>query len=1043
MMRDYMLGFHMLLIGNQGVGKNKIVDKFLQTLQLPRQYIQLHRDTTVSSLTLSPNVVNGSLVWEDSPMIKAVVNGHVLVVDEIDKAPVEVVQILKGLLEDKEMTLGDGRRIGVEIKIHPQFRVIALANRPGFPFLGNDFFKSCGDMLSCHAITNPDTESQLSLLSRYGPNVPKHALTVLNSAFGEIANLVEQGVLTYPYSLRELANVVRHMNEFPEDGMATALLNVFHFDEFDETARETILQVFRNVGIPLTGGYETTFAKKLKNHSAQEKKYHRSAPIGTFSFQSSNLPPVQIERKSITPDETQNILGLSSESVSLKAREGITDSLTFSEVLCTVQVDGDVIEHICALAAGSIVVFLKSGKVVVCTFDTAYQASSLEVRTYTRVNPAKRIRQVIATGSKNTLAILCDDNSLTFLNAVTLSGQTFGPANVPRAAVITALRSHDNSNSVLLWGATCGTMSFFSPEHKECLTMSGLPWGQSRSVSYLEKEDGVGIVCLPKDKKGEAYYIALQEGLQVPAIALSQLPDKIQENAILMLSDTNAVFGQTLDGTLLDTNEPLQVSGPSNSLFALTHAGDAPPKQPLHMASFKGSKNQLCLTSTFAEISDLASDSYRRVNFTDEIVVRDGAWTWFPDDVLAVITSQGKKFTILDANAASVEQRYTKWKALYSNAPAKELEMTYNIPSKESSMNIKHGKEDPDNTPHVGGNTWAGGTGGTDTAGLGGRVGPYRLDKGHKIHQVPQHLKDSVPQHIKEEAKRVGREALSKRLGEINMTESEDAMYSKAYDNVKSEIQILRSLLQALKSKQGERVWVRNQVEGVLDDSKIVDGITGEKGIFKRRAESPDPGFNKLKKKRMMFVMDCSASMYRFNSFDGRLDREVETAIMLMEALSGSLDTISYSIVAHSGNEAGIVLVDFDQPPKNKKERLQVCLKMIAHSQYCWSGDHTVDAMKHAVKTITSVDADSYSVFVISDANLEQYGIRPSTLARIIKSDDRVDMYCIFIASLGPQAKQIQQSLPVGHGFVCLTAKDIPQILKRIFISHDHLMGGV
>ena len=36
----------------------------------------------------------------------------------------------------------------------------------------------------------------------------------------------------------------------------------------------------------------------------------------------------------------------------------------------------------------------------------------------------------------------------------------------------------------------------------------------------------------------------------------------------------------------------------------------------------------------------------------------------------------------------------------------------------------------------VGGSTWAGGTGGSNTAGLGGRGGPYRLDKGHAVHQV-------------------------------------------------------------------------------------------------------------------------------------------------------------------------------------------------------------------------------------------------------------------------------------------------------------------
>jgi hypothetical protein len=42
-------------------------------------------------------------------------------------------------------------------------------------------------------------------------------------------------------------------------------------------------------------------------------------------------------------------------------------------------------------------------------------------------------------------------------------------------------------------------------------------------------------------------------------------------------------------------------------------------------------------------------------------------------------------------------------------------------------MHATTGQVDPMNEPHVGGNTWAGGTGGRDTAGLGGKGGPYRL----------------------------------------------------------------------------------------------------------------------------------------------------------------------------------------------------------------------------------------------------------------------------------------------------------------------------
>lgn len=103
LLQDFLLGNHLLLVGNQGVGKNKIADRLLQLLNRPREYIQLHRDTTVQSLTVQPTVRDGVVVYEDSPLVKAVKNGHVLVVDEADKAPTHVTCILKTLVENGEM----------------------------------------------------------------------------------------------------------------------------------------------------------------------------------------------------------------------------------------------------------------------------------------------------------------------------------------------------------------------------------------------------------------------------------------------------------------------------------------------------------------------------------------------------------------------------------------------------------------------------------------------------------------------------------------------------------------------------------------------------------------------------------------------------------------------------------------------------------------------------------------------------------------------------------------------------------------------------
>lgn len=180
---DLMLSSPILLIGNQGVGKNKITDYFLQTIRRPRVYMQLHRDTTVQSLTVQSTVVAGKLNFEDSPLVKAVKEGLVLVVDEADKAPLHVIAILKSLLDSGYLYLSDGRRIqpqgaqllpdGKSIEIHPDFRIIMLANRPGFPFLGNDLFGVLGDLFAIHVVHNPDRDSEITMLRKYGPSKSK------------------------------------------------------------------------------------------------------------------------------------------------------------------------------------------------------------------------------------------------------------------------------------------------------------------------------------------------------------------------------------------------------------------------------------------------------------------------------------------------------------------------------------------------------------------------------------------------------------------------------------------------------------------------------------------------------------------------------------------------------------------------------------------------------------------------------------------------------------------------------------------------------
>lgn len=68
-----------------------------------------------------------------------------------------------------------------------------------------------GDIFSCHAVDNPKPQSELAMLKQYGPNVPEAILQKLVAAFGELRSLADQGIINYPYSTREVVNIVKHL----------------------------------------------------------------------------------------------------------------------------------------------------------------------------------------------------------------------------------------------------------------------------------------------------------------------------------------------------------------------------------------------------------------------------------------------------------------------------------------------------------------------------------------------------------------------------------------------------------------------------------------------------------------------------------------------------------------------------------------------------------------------------------------------------------------------------------------------------------------
>ncbi|XP_052760098.1 von Willebrand factor A domain-containing protein 8-like [Mya arenaria] len=1126
MLKDFLLGEHLLLVGNQGVGKNKIVDRFLHLLNRPREYIQLHRDTTVQTLTLQPTVQDGVIIYEDSPLVRAVKMGHVLVVDEADKAPTHVTCILKTLVESGEMHLADGRRIvaadsglAVSDKIivsHPDFRMIVLANRPGFPFLGNDFFGAMGDIFSCHGIDNPDKASEMAMLRQYGPDVSEQVLEKLVLSFGELRNMADQGLIAYPYSTREVVNMVKHIQRFPDEGLTTVIGNVFDFDSYNSELREVLISTMQKHGIPLG-------ARPDSIQLAKELPLPRLELTGQWTIQGDGGR----RRTSLLklPTETYRIgvkgpVSLRVETETLERTEARADKFSEQEAYWQVPLhESNIISDLAVSLAANrspghqtdVIHIGTANPVGLYSMSTrAKSANHLDMydifpmvtgsyRPHVRLMPlAAPLDDTVVLHEEVTNTILAVNYENGEINRLVTPSL---PQTAPERRRFTSPNTTKTSPYRMVKSDVpdeYGTVVFFE-KNGDFLEVLGLLEGISQHLPLPLKVANVTQVgsqtwMLSEDKTNKKFLVSRSgvADFTLQAIMEDNVQSVLGSSAVPMSDATlSASLGEQTSGSnrVLSTPEsyasialgfpeagtsrvyssrrPAGEGGNTDQdslLGRVTGKSGAPSPSPSSvylpgcaqlvrtLPNWKApegilSKDQRAHTSGLLEVADLPNQKLRYVpvpGATRQSPYASWLFNLHESSVLVsrrsadglVTVDVGGCVRLWETGLENLQRALNEWRRMIGLHDDKPLQVTYEKESERTADGPKHGKEDKNNDPHVGGNTWAGGTGGSNTAGLGGFGGPYRLDAGHDVTQVPQWQKDSVPEHVRQAAREMGQKAFKERLREIQMSEYDAETYETFSKHVRRQVQALRVVIDSLQAKSKERQWLKNQPHGDLDDAKLIDGLTGERNVYKRRGEKePEMGGQQEHPKLLRLLVDCSGSMYRFNGHDGRLEREMEASIMAMEALEGHEEKIKFDIWGHSGEDHRVALSTFDKPPHNNKERLQVVKTMHAHSQFCLSGDTTLQATKHAIEMLAKEDADERFLIVLSDANFDRYGIPPSRFGEILRSHDEVNAFAIFIGSLGDQATRLTKQLPMGHSFVCLDTKNLPQILQQIFTS--------
>ncbi|KAI9260188.1 AAA domain-containing protein [Sporodiniella umbellata] len=1100
MLKDYQLGDHLLLIGNQGVGKNKLADYFLQLLQLPREYIQLHRDSTVQSLTTTPAISGGVLVYEDSPLVKAVRDGTILVVDEADKAPTYVTAVLKSLVEDGQMVLGDGRRIISKetdiqesenyILIHPNFRMLVLANRPGYPFLGNDFYREIGDVFSCHAVDNPDMNSEMFLLKKYGPQVSEDLLKKLSNAFTDLRKLTDEGLISYPYSTRELVNIVLHLQNYPQEGISKILQNVFDFDQYDQTSKELVIEIFEKHGIPV--GLDSEFSMQLGDVI--------SVGNPTLCEEWKRTPSSVIKKATKVEVESIAIRGGWDISIDknwqdLERREG--RSTVFSEQLYTFDIPtrGEALD-IASIDDGTLFIVTTNPVTLHRIHPNHKKVDSLDLYEYfplQRAPPRLRIAVVRETKSdsvkyitlhnpSNNELLCCDFNKKKVVSSVI---RGLDPINSVMdtslaASGILIFYQEDRANiAVLNFNNSTQTTITLPVRINRLHVIEPLFWivnGSRDTNVYAVYPDSSNvpntvepIQVLGKDGNivdplNRLFIQEFQPGVKMASSTNFEKYASILEgcnsaeflknnNAIRVLSyfknQKNSQTNQKIKGSTLYLSHSHQLAmieaptdGRAESRLDLLNPLTGQIwriKFPVSIVGFGETPvySQFQVERHVATMCELTNGNLVTMDNAGTVRV----WQVSPNEIYNAAQTW-KQMVGVDQQALSVIYETTE-DNIQLNELYEQIETEGNKEDQSGNQGKGSGGEG-DGGEGGSGSGGEGGSGGGGSGGEGGSGGSSGINMNENGRQEASfedldnlrlRTEEQKPQEITEAQREKHEQAIEKMLTKLDMTQSDYEKFSQYMENVRREVRELRVILESVEAKEHERVWLKNQSSGDLDDKKIVEGLTGERAIYKKRGDDdPELGMFQEKPKRMNFVFDLSASMYRFNSHDRRLERSLEVALMLMESFRGFEHKFAYRIVGHSGDGANIEFVVPGKYPKTEKDEFEVISKMRAHSQYCLSGDNTLGAASHSMKEIVSEEGDDYFVVVLSDANITQYNIHPNDIARVLKADDRITAQMIFIGSLQDQAEQLKKALG-SHAHICTENKELPKIIKSLFLS--------
>lgn len=222
--------YPMFICGESGFGKNMMIEQVCAELKRELIRFNFSIETDKTDLVGGPTLVDGNIIYNDGPVIKAMRQGAVLFLDEFSKGNPNTMLIMNGILEGKPYY---NPHTGEMVHAKEGFNVIAASNSAG---RGEDTGRYLEQILDSSLLERfpitilqeaPTEKVEIKILSKYLEDTDFVEKLVKWARI--IRKTYENGGIDEIVSIRRLVHIARAYGIF-KDKMKAITLCVSRFD---------------------------------------------------------------------------------------------------------------------------------------------------------------------------------------------------------------------------------------------------------------------------------------------------------------------------------------------------------------------------------------------------------------------------------------------------------------------------------------------------------------------------------------------------------------------------------------------------------------------------------------------------------------------------------------------------------------------------------------------------------------------------------------------------------------------------------------------